>query len=278
MIPSALSAQAEVRAQHDRLRAILTEMGSVIVGLSGGIDSSLVLKVAHDVLGARAVAATSVSPTLAASELAAARAAAAEIGARHILIETELLDQPDFYNNPSSRCYTCKHDLYTRLAARAREHDCAWIANGTNQDDLSDFRPGLQAAKELGVRSPLLEAAMTKQQVRTLAQVLGLTNWSKPADACLSSRFPLGTMITEDRLHRVERAEAVLKAAGFGQVRVRYDHDTARIEVAPDDFARLLESDRRAAIVDALRRIGFRYVTVDLEGYRQSGLNQGGTT
>lgn len=263
----------ETTAAHDRLTSIFREMDSVLVAFSGGIDSSLVLKVARDTLGDRALGVTSVSPTLAESERRSAAALAEDLGARHLFVESRVVEDPAFFENGPNRCYTCKHDLYVNLAQVASRLGIAWIANGTNQDDLADYRPGLRAATEFGVRSPLLEAGMSKEQVRELARSLGLSNWSKPADACLSSRFPKGEIITEDRLKLVEAAEVALKRRGFDQVRVRLHGEVARIELPSDRLIEVLAGNLRIELIADLRALGLRFVTLDLEGYRQGSLN-----
>jgi len=256
-----------------KLEELIEEMGSVLVAFSGGIDSSLVLKVAHETLGARALGVTAASPTLPATELELARRVSAEIGARHVVIETDQLEIPEFVRNDASRCYHCKTDLYQALDTLRQEMGLMAMVDGTNLDDLSDVRPGITAAREHGVRSPLVDAGLSKADVRTLAKELGLSNWDKPAAACLSSRIPHGVTITHGSLSRVERAEETLLSEGFRQVRVREHGDTARLEVATDDMGRMLDPQRRARIASKLKELGYRYVTLDLEGYRQGGGN-----
>ncbi|MET0516374.1 MAG: ATP-dependent sacrificial sulfur transferase LarE [Nitrospiraceae bacterium] len=255
------------------MRNALRDMQTVVVAFSGGTDSSLVLKIAHDELGAGAVAVTAVSATFPTSELDSSRRIASEIGARHCIIETDQLRIPDFVRNDANRCYHCKTDLYSALGKIRKEYSEGYIVDGTNVDDLGDDRPGLQAAREWGVRSPLLDALLSKAEVRELARRLRLSNWDKPAAACLSSRVPRGIAITKKTLSRIERAEAILAAEGFREVRVRDHGDIARIEVGRKEISALLDEGRRNRISEALRQAGYRFVTVDLEGYRQGGVS-----
>ncbi len=263
----------QIQDDLQRLRGIVQEMDSVLVAFSGGIDSTLVLKVAHDVLGGRVAAATAFSPTVSASEREDSRRIARQIGAPHYVIASRAMDRPAFYENGPRRCYACKEDLYSNSLQLARELGLRWLANGTNPDDLKDFRPGLEAAKAFGVRSPLVEAGLGKDKIRRISRALGLENWDKPAEACLSSRVPFGTWITVERLSRIERAEGILKKAGFRHVRVRDHGEVARIELPPEDFNRLMDSTLREKVVSAIQEAGFRYVTMDLKGYRQGSLN-----
>jgi len=255
----------------DRLRHIVADMQSVLVAFSGGIDSTLVLKIAHDELGSRAAGVTAVSATYPAAELESAVRTAREIGAQHEIVSTDQLAIPSFVENDASRCFHCKTDLYRLMEGLRAARPMQWILDGTNLDDLSDDRPGIKAAREWHVRSPLVEAGFTKADVRAAAQRLGLSSWDKPAAACLSSRIPRGVPITMEKLRRVEQAEAILSSEGFRQVRVRDHGDIARIEVAPEEFARLNQPGLRSSISTRLRQAGFRFICVDLEGYRPGG-------
>lgn len=243
------------------------------MAFSGGIDSSLVFKIAHQTLGAQALAVTAVSPTFPSIELDTARKVAEEIGGRHLIIHTDQLALPEFTQNDASRCFHCKTDLYKALRLMGREQQIATICDGTNLDDLGDDRPGITAAREWGVRSLLVEASLSKQDIRALAKELGLSNWDKPAAACLSSRIPRGLTITKANLYRVEQAEALLFHEGFKQVRVRDQGNLARIEVDPEELPHMLEPGRRKKITGRLKELGYRFVTVDLEGYRTGSTN-----
>ena len=246
-------------------------LDGVLVAFSGGVDSTLVLKIAAEVSGSRAIAVTAASPTLPHDELDAVRQLSEEIGARLIVASTNQLDIEEFVQNDAMRCYHCKTDLYRLLAPVQQDTGIATIVDGAHVDDLGDDRPGMQAAREFGVRSPLVEAGFRKADVRTLAQALGLSNWDKPAAACLSSRIPRGTRITEQKLQRVDQAERVLKEEGFRQVRVRDHEGIARIEVDCNELPALLEPVLRDRVTQSLKALGFQFVTVDLEGYRPGG-------
>lgn len=255
----------------DRLRHIVADMQSALVAFSGGIDSTLVLKVAHDELGSRAVGITAVSPTFPAAELESAARTAQEIGARHEVVTTDQLAIEAFVQNDAARCFHCKTDLYRLMEKLRTTRSIQWILDGTNLDDLGDDRPGIKAAHEWQVRSPLVEAGLTKVDVRAAAHSLNLSTWDKPAAACLSSRIPRGVPITVAKLRRVEQAEAILQAEGFRQFRVRDHGDIARIEVAPEEFGRLNQPALRSSISVRLHDAGFRFICVDLEGYRPGG-------
>lgn len=255
------------------LREIFAAMDSVLVAYSGGIDSTFVLKVAYDQLGDSAVGVTAISPTFPAVELETATRVAKEIGVRHELIETDQLTIPAFTENDANRCFHCKTDLYQLMDRLRKQRAPAVVVDGTNLDDLGDDRPGIRAAREWGVRSPLVEAELTKSDIRSLARDLGLSNWDKPAAACLSSRIPRGIMITREKLSRVEQAEEVLFAEGFRHCRVRDHGEIARIEIAQDELPRMLEGGRGTMISRRVKELGFRFVTIDLEGYRPGGVS-----
>jgi uncharacterized protein len=262
-----------LEAKETRLRAIFRELGSCVVAFSGGVDSALVLHVAAQELGERAVGITARSESLAEREYGGAVAFAAGIEARHEVIETRELHDPNYAANPVDRCYFCKSELYGKLAEIARERGVAAIVDGYNRDDEGDWRPGRKAAREHDVRSPLYEAGLRKADVRALARKLGLEVWDKPALACLSSRFPYGTAITLELLRQVDRAEQAVHDAGFRACRVRHHGEIARIEVPPGDVAALADPERRAQIVAGVRAAGYRYVTLDLGGYVSGGFN-----
>jgi uncharacterized protein len=258
-----------------RLRAVMAGLESALVAFSGGTDSTLVLRVAHDVLGARCVALTTRSPSTPAHDRQAAREGALAIGAAHAWFDTNELEDPRYAANPADRCFFCKTNLFDICERERRRLGLAVVVDGTNLDDLGDRRPGLDAARRHGVRHPLVEAALTKGDVRAVSRALGLPTWDRPASPCLSSRVPYGTPITAALLARIDAAEQRLRAEGFRELRVRAHDTLARIEVAVDDLPRLLAPDLRTRVTDALRRLGFVHVTVDLRGFRSGSLNEG---
>jgi uncharacterized protein len=266
------------RLEH--LRACIRDLGSALVCYSGGVDSALVLAVAHEVLGARAIGMTAVSPSLAPFEKEAAVAIAGQIGARHELVESHEIERPGYVANASDRCFHCKSELYDIAAEKQREWNVAHVLNGTNLDDLGDHRPGLEAAANAKVRSVLVECEFRKEDVRAAAHLMGLAIWDKPASACLSSRIPYGTEVTRERLAQIGGLEAELRRIGLRQVRVRWhalggvaaDRALARVEVARGELAAAF--DARDAIVEAAGRFGFAYTTLDLQGYRTGSHNE----
>jgi len=267
------SLEPALHNKYNHLQKVLEDLGSVVVAFSGGVDSSVVLKVAVDILGASAKAVIAASPTLPASELEDAHRLCESIGVPLQVVETDQLQIDAFVQNDATRCFHCKTDLYQLLVRIQETVGFQAIVDGTNVDDMGEDRPGIQAGKQLGVRSPLLEAECNKSDIRQLAQALGLANWNKPAAACLSSRITRGIPITKMFLSRVEQAEAFLLAEGLTQVRVRLHGDMARIEVGPSEIALLTEEPRRSRLVATFKDLGFQTVTIDLEGYRAGGGN-----
>ncbi len=259
------------QVKENTLRQIMRDMQRVLVAYSGGIDSTLLAVVAHQELGHDAVAVTAVSPSLPSADRAEAKAIAQQFGCTHVLIESHELDDPNYQANTPLRCYFCKHEVYGELIEYGRQHDFQFIIDGTNLDDTGDIRPGRKAAAEYGVRSPLIEAQFTKQDVRDLARALGIPNWDKPSAACLSSRIPHGTAVTIQLLSQVEQAEMIIHGLGIRQARVRHHGEIARLEVPPEDFEIILS--QREKITERLRTIGYTFIALDLVGYRMGSLN-----
>ncbi len=263
----------ELGEKRRRLYDILEEMGGVVVGFSGGVDSSYLFAAAVEVLGDRALGVTACSETFPERERREAEALARRLGGRHRLVVSEELDVPGFAENPRNRCYFCKRELFARLWEVAREEGLPHVADGSNVDDRGDYRPGRQAARELGVRSPLDEAGLTKNDIRALSREMGLPTWDKPAFACLSSRFPYGTPITREKVSQVGRAEDALWGLGLRVLRVRHHGDVARIELGPDEFDRVVNG-LRDEVVRAVKAAGYTYVALDLQGYRTGAMNE----
>jgi len=266
--------QAQLASKSENLKKLMSELGSVLVAYSGGVDSSFLLKVAVSVLGDRVLAVIADSPTYPRSELKEAVELAKLVGANCMVIETDELSDSRFSSNPPERCYYCKLELFEKLKLIAHEKGIEWVADGSNSDDGGDYRPGSRASRELGVVSPLKDVELTKSEVRELARVAGLPNWSKPAQACLASRLPYGTRITRLELERVAAAEESLRRQGFSQVRVRVHGDVARVEVLPEELDKLMSSGVRELVVVELKKLGFLFVSIDLEGYRTGSMNE----
>ena len=260
--------------KEQRLRGIIEELGSAVVAFSGGVDSAYLAVAAASVLGDRVLCVTADSPSYPSRHRQVAESIASQFGLRHEFLQTSEMDRPEYVANPSNRCYYCKQELFGRLTALARERGIAAVLDGNNADDRGDYRPGRQAAREFHVRSPLDEADLTKGEVRELSRRLGLATWNQPASACLSSRIPYNSEVTVEKLRMIEQAEDALHDLGFTHCRVRHHGDVARIELAPADMASVLDPERRARLVANLKAIGYRYVSLDLEGYRTGSLNE----
>ncbi len=265
---------AETQAKYAHLQAILRDMGSVLVAYSGGVDSALLLKVAHDVLGSRAMGALAVSPAYAPEETGEAMAVAEQMGIPVITLETHELEDERYVANDFNRCYFCKTELFTQLEPIAKKHNLRYIAYGVNKDDDGDFRPGQKAAREFNVRGPLKEAGMGKREIRAVARLLGVPVWDKPAMACFSSRIPYGSKVDVASLQMIYKAEKLLRDLGFHQLRVRHHDKIARIEVERSELPRLIEDEMSRIVTEGLRKIGYTYVTVDLLGYRTGSMNE----
>ena len=265
----------ELQTKYEELCRIVRSLGRVVVAFSAGVDSTLMLKVALEVLGADdVVAATGDSDSLARAELEEARTLADQLGARHVIIKTDEFDNDDYLANPTNRCYYCKTTLYTHLSKYITDNGFDTIVNGINIDDYGDWRPGIAAADEHRVRAPIAEAGITKQEVRQLSEWFGLPTADKPASPCLSSRVQYGEEITPEKLRMIEQAESFLKSLGFRECRVRHHHNLARVEVPPDEIAKLADPELRARIDACFRELGYNYVTLDLRGFRSGSMNE----
>jgi uncharacterized protein len=261
-------------AKFQRLSQLLSESDRLLVAFSAGVDSTFLLKAARLAIGDRAVALTATSASVPPGELEAAKAFAQDLGCRHIVLDSNEVDNPSYRANPVNRCFFCKDELYRICRAEADKLGITTIVDGTNLDDLKDHRPGLQAADQWGVRHPLVEAQMTKDDIRRYSKALGLPTWDKPSSPCLSSRFPYGTAIDVERLKKVGACELYLKQLGFREFRVRYHGELARIEVAQNELGRLIDPELRAAIAEKFKQVGFDFVSLDLQGFRSGSLNE----
>ena len=253
---------------------ILSKMDRVIIAYSGGVDSAFLAAVANEVLGNNALSVTAVSPSLAPSELEEAQSLAQDLGLNYRIINTNEIDREDYSANNPDRCFFCKDELYSHLIKFCGEENYSFVVNGTNVDDLGDYRPGLDAATQYGVRSPLVEANLEKNDIRVLSREMGLPTWDKPAQACLSSRIPYGTMVTVEALTTIAKAEKYLREKGFKQLRVRHHENIARIEISTEDFDVLTSEPLRTEIPSYYKSLGYSYVTLDLEGFRSGSLNE----
>ena len=264
-----------LKARYELLQDRLGELRSLVVAFSGGVDSTFLLKAARDLLGDEVLAVTVAAAVHPAAELAEAKELAAAIGVRHIVVDVDALAMPAFQENAPDRCYHCKGDVFAQIQRLASENGIANVADGTNADDAGDDRPGLKAVAELGILTPLRDAGLTKADIRELSRELGLPTWDKPAYACLATRFPYGTEITAEKLRMVEQAEAAVRKLGFAASRVRHHGDVARVEVRPADIEAAARPATAAEVVRQLKAIGFRYVTLDLAGYRVGSMSEG---
>lgn len=263
----------ELNLKREKLIDYIKNLGSVVIGFSGGVDSSFLLAAAHETVGENVIAVTGADPSVPERELKEARDFCAERGIRHVICKTDPLKEEGYRQNSPDRCYFCKHGIFEELKKTAEEYHMEYIAEGSNLDDVGDYRPGMRAARELSVKSPLLEVGLHKSEIRLLSRAMGLPTWSKPAYACLASRFVYGEEITEEKLHRIDRAEQFLIERGFFEERVRIHGNMARIEVPPSDIPRLASDKIRNEVYEEFRKLGFSFVTIDMRGYRMGSMN-----
>jgi uncharacterized protein len=274
MLKKSLKVESSLEDKLANLRGLLNDMETCVIAYSGGVDSTLLSSLASEILGDRAVIVFAKSPVVPEEELLAARRLAGKFGFNYLEIEHNQLESPDFVCNSKDRCYHCKLDLHKKLSSIASGRGIKWVCEGSNYDDLSDYRPGLKAVAETGVRSPLSESFITKAEIRSLSKRRGLDNWDKPASPCLSSRVPYGTPITKDIIDRIEKGEEYLKSLGMKQVRLRHHGELARIEVEESDIGIFLNTENRKNTIAVLKGLGYKYVTIDLQGFRSGSLNE----
>jgi pyridinium-3,5-biscarboxylic acid mononucleotide sulfurtransferase len=274
MLKESLKADSSLADKLANLRGLLNDMETCVIAYSGGVDSTLLAALASEILGDRALIVFAKSPVVPEEELLAARRLAGKFGFNYLEIQHNQLELPDFVCNGEDRCYHCKLDLHKKLSSIASARGISWVCEGSNYDDLSDYRPGLKAVAEVGVRSPLAESFITKAEIRSLSSEKGLDNWDKPASPCLSSRIPYGIPITRDIIDKIAKSEEYLKNLGMKQVRLRHHNEVARIEVEESDIGILLDRGNRRKVVTFLKGLGYKYVTVDLQGFRSGSLNE----
>ncbi|MGN1167691.1 MAG: ATP-dependent sacrificial sulfur transferase LarE [Lachnospiraceae bacterium] len=269
-----MNTDVEAEEKLENLKKYLLELGSVAIAFSSGVDSTFLLKVAHDTLKDQVIAVTAQSCSFPERELKEAKAFCEKEGIKHIIVQSEELEIEGFCKNPKNRCYLCKHELFEKILKIAEENEIRYVAEGSNTDDNGDYRPGLQAVAELGIKSPLRHVELSKAEIRTLSKKMGLSTWEKQSFACLSSRFVYGETITKEKLMMVDKAEQLLLDLGFHQLRVRIHGKMARIEVMPDEFPQIMQPETREKIVKELKNLGFTYITLDLMGYRTGSMNE----